>query len=181
MTVLEAASLAGKDVITFVIDLLVEERLAVTAVSQTANRTEDDLRAALLHRSQMVCTDGVLLGSHPHPRGYGTYPRLLGRYVREWGVVELEECIRKMTALPAQLIGVRDRGLLREGLAADIVCFDPDRVIDRATYQQGRLPPEGIPYVIVNGQLVIDQGVHTGALPGQALRKSPASSRTSSL
>ena len=160
---------------------LVEEGLAVTAVTHSVNRTEDDLKALLRHRCQMICTDGVLLGSHPHPRGYGTYPRLLGRYVREWGVLDLEECIRKMTGLPAQLYGFRDRGLLREGFAADIVCFDPERIIDRATYEHGRQAPEGIPYVIVNGKMVIDQGNHTGALPGRALRKAAALPRAFSV
>jgi N-acyl-D-amino-acid deacylase len=177
LSVPEAARLAGVDPVGFVADLLVQERLAVTAVTRDVNRTEDDLKALLRHRCQMICTDGVLLGSYPHPRGYGTYPRLLGRYVRDWGVLELEECVRKMTALPAQLCRFRDRGLLREGWAADIVCFDPERIVDRATYDDGRRAPEGIPYVIVNGQMVIDQGTHTGALPGRTLRRTPALSR----
>jgi len=165
-----AAERAGKSLTDFVVDLLAEERLAVTIIARQTHRSEADLIAALRHPCAMFCTDGILLGGAPHPRGYGTYPRILGRYVREQRVLSLEEAIRKMTSLPAQHIGLPDRGLLRPGFAADIVCFDPETVLDRATYEQGNLPPVGIPYVIVNGVVVIDSERHTGALPGQALR-----------
>jgi N-acyl-D-aspartate/D-glutamate deacylase len=98
-------------------------------------------------------------------------PRYLGVYVRELGVLTLEQAVRKLTSLPAQILGLPDRGLLRPGMAADVVCFDPDTVRDTATYEQPRQAPEGIPYVAVNGRLVVDGGRHTGELPGRALRR----------
>lgn len=165
----EAAQAAGKDVIDFICDLIVEERLAVTVVQHHANRTEADLRAMMQHPAHMVCTDAILLGSHPHPRGYGTYPRYLGTYVREEGVLTLEQCIRKMTSLPARRMGLMDRGLLAEGLAADLVIFDPEIVRDMATFEDPRQFPLGIDTVIVNGQVVLDEGEHTGATPGRVL------------
>jgi len=166
----EAAERAGKGVIDFVCDLIVEERLAVTVVQHHTHRTEEDLRAMMKHPAHMVCTDAILLGSHPHPRGYGTYPRYLGHYVREERVLTLEECIRKMTSLPARRFGLGDRGLLREGLVADLVIFDPDTVRDTATYENPRRHPIGIDTVIVNGQVVLNDQLHTGATPGRALQ-----------
>jgi N-acyl-D-amino-acid deacylase len=119
----------------------------------------------------MAGSDGLLYGQHPHPRAFGTFPRYLGHYSRDLGVVQLEDMIRKMTSLPARRLGLVDRGLLRSGFAADIVCFDPDGVRDTATYDSPRQLPEGIPHVIVNGDQVIAEGRHTGALPGRALRR----------
>jgi N-acyl-D-amino-acid deacylase len=156
-------------VVYFICDLIIDERLAVTVVQYHAHRTEEDLRAMMQHPAHMVCTDAILLGSHPHPRGYGTYPRYLGHYVREEGVLTLEECIRKMTSLPARRFGVRDRGLLCEGVFADLVIFDPDTVRDTATFEEPRQYPLGIGTVIVNGQVVLDGNRHTGAVPGRAL------------
>ncbi len=165
----EAADAAGKEVVDFVCDLIIRERLAVTVVQQHTHRTEADLRAMTRHPAHMVCTDAILLGSHPHPRGYGTYPRYLGHYVREEGVLSLEECVRKMTSLPARRFGLRSRGLLCEGFFADLVIFDPETVRDMATFEDPRQYPLGIETVIVNGQVVLDNGQHTGATPGQAL------------
>jgi len=167
----EAAEKAGKGVIDFICDLIVEERLGVTVVQYHTHRTEEDLRAMMKHPAHMVCTDAILLGSHPHPRGYGTYPRYLGHYVRQEGVLTLEECIRKMTSLPARRFGLRDRGLLGEGFFADLVIFDPDTVRDTATYESPCRYPVGIDTVIVNGQVVLDNGQHTEAMPGRALRR----------
>jgi len=169
LSIPEAAEAAGKEVIDFVCDLIVEERLAVTVVQRHVHRTENDLRAMTRHPAHMVCTDAILLGSHPHPRGYGTYPRYLGHYVREEGVLSLEECVRKMTSLPARRFGLRDRGLLCEGFFADLVVFDPETVRDTATFGEPRQYPLGIDTVIVNGQVVLDNGRHTGATPGRAL------------
>ena len=105
----------------------------------------------------------------PHPRAYGTYPRVLGRYVREKMVLTLEDAIRKMTSLPAQRMGIQNRGLLKEGMFADIVVFNPETVIDKATYVEPHQFPDGIEYVMVNGQMVVEKGKHTGVLPGRII------------
>ena len=118
----------------------------------------------------MVGSDGLLTGGHPNPRTYGTFPFLLGQLVREEGLLGLEEAVRKMSAIPAQRLGLADRGILRDGMKADVVLFDPERVAARATFEEPKQYPEGIDYVIVNGVVVIEIGVHTGALPGRALR-----------
>jgi N-acyl-D-aspartate/D-glutamate deacylase len=108
---------------------------------------------------------------NPHPRAYGTFPRILGKYVREEQILSLQEAIRKMTSLPAARLGLTDRGLLKKGRAADIVIFDPTTVIDKATYTVPHQFPEGINHVIVNGEPVVKEGIHTGAKPGKALFK----------
>jgi N-acyl-D-aspartate/D-glutamate deacylase len=118
----------------------------------------------------MVGSDGLLTGNKPNPRSYGTFPYILGQFVREEKLLRLEEAVRKMTAIPAQRLGLKDRGILRDGMKADVVVFDPDTVEARATFDEPKQYPQGIDYVVVNGKLVIDQGVHTGALPGRALR-----------
>jgi N-acyl-D-aspartate/D-glutamate deacylase len=105
----------------------------------------------------------------PHPREYGTFARVLGRYVRERGVLTLEEAVRKMSGATAQRLGLQDRGLLREGFFADVAVFDPDRVVDRATFPEPHQYAEGVEYVLVNGTLVVDGGEHTGARPGRVL------------
>jgi N-acyl-D-aspartate/D-glutamate deacylase len=106
---------------------------------------------------------------NPHPRAYGTFPRILGKYVRDEQILFVQEAIRKMTSLPAARLGLSDRGLLKKGMAADIVVFDPENVIDKATYTKPHQYPEGINYVIVNGTIVVNDGKHTGAKPGRAL------------
>ncbi|MBS7627609.1 amidohydrolase family protein, partial [Candidatus Bathyarchaeota archaeon] len=103
---------------------------------------------------------------------YGAFPRIFRRYVRELGILTLEEAVRKVTSLPAQRCGFRDRGILKEGFWADIVIFSPDRIVDRATIEEPTRFPEGIDYVIVNGQVVVEGGEHTGAKPGKVLRRS---------
>jgi N-acyl-D-amino-acid deacylase len=131
---------------------------------------EENVQLIMQHPAHMPGSDGILVGERPHPRGWGTFPRYLARYVRELGVLSWEQAIRKMTSLPAQRLGFGDRGLLRPGMAADVVCFDPETVRDTATYEDPKRLPEGIPYVAVNGRLVVDDGRHTGDLPGRALR-----------
>src|SRR5947209_13141079 len=116
-------------------------------------------------------TEGPLRRGHPHPRSFGTFPRVLGVYVRQTGLLRLEEAVRKMTSQNAIKLGLNDRGLLRPGNYADITLFDPERVIDRATYTDPFRYSEGIEYVLVNGQTVLKRGKHTGARPGQALRR----------
>jgi dihydroorotase/N-acyl-D-amino-acid deacylase len=116
-----------------------------------------------------VSVDGPTGRSHPHPRYYGTFPRVLGRYVRELKVLGLLEAVRKMTSMNADKIGIKDRGRLEEGLWADVTIFDQDRVIDRATFETPHQFPVGIKYVIVNGVVTIDNDRHTGALAGRVL------------
>jgi N-acyl-D-amino-acid deacylase len=113
--------------------------------------------------------DGPLSGGRPHPRAFGTIPRILGRYTRELGLMTLEDAVRKGTSLATRTLGIRDRGLLREGFYADVVVFDPEAIIDRATYEEARYS-EGIDYVLVNGQVVLAGGVLTGARPGMVVR-----------
>jgi N-acyl-D-aspartate/D-glutamate deacylase len=110
----------------------------------------------------------------PHPRFYGTFPRVLGRYSRENGVLRLEDAVRKMTSLPASILGLRERGLLLPGMCADITVFDPETVIDRSDYtpaEDTKLYPEGIEHLVVNGVVTLRNGEHTGARPGVILRK----------
>jgi N-acyl-D-amino-acid deacylase len=133
--------------------------------------SEECISQALMSEIGVVCTDGLLLGSRPHPRSYGAFPRVLAKYVREEGALSLANAVRKMTGMPARILGLTDRGLLREGLRADITIFDAERVTDRATYMAPRQFPDGIPYVIVNGALAVDGGVPTGARVGQVLRR----------
>jgi N-acyl-D-amino-acid deacylase len=109
----------------------------------------------------------------PHPRGYGNNARVLGEYVRKRKVITVEEAVRKMTSLPAQHFRFSDRGVLRAGMAADVVVFDAARVADQATFEKPHAYPTGIPYVLVNGVLVVRNSEHTGARPGVVLRRSP--------
>ena len=121
----------------------------------------------------MPAADGGVISGRgmPHPRGYGTNARFLARYVREMNLVTLEEAVRRMTSLPAQKFGLKDRGLLREGMAADILIMDENTVKDMATFEQPHQFSIGIPYVIVNGKVVVDNGKHTGERSGAALRR----------
>jgi N-acyl-D-amino-acid deacylase len=174
-TITEIVKLEGIDPFDFVFDLLIKEKASVSIV--IFMMCEKDLRTVLQHPVSMIGSDssahapyGVLGKGKPHPRTYGTFARILGEYVRKKRVLTLEDAIRKMTSLPAQKLKLRDRGLLREGAWADITAFDPKKVADRATYSEPLKYAVGIKYVIVNGKLVVDQGKHTGALPGQALR-----------
>ena len=158
----------GGTMVDAICDLLIEENLEVAFVARTGN--PDNIRTILRHPAQMVGSDGLLTGGHPNPRSYGTFPYVLGQFCREEGLLRLEDGVRKMTALPAQRLGLRDRGILRDGMKADIAVFDPQRINATATFENPRQYPVGIDYVIVNGQVVVDNGVHTGAFPGRALR-----------
>ncbi len=139
------------------------------------NMDEDDVKTVIAHPLAAICTDGTVTaprgGGVPHPRYYGTFPRVLGKYVREEKLIPLEEAVRKMTALPAGKMGIAGRGLLKEGFFADINVFDPATIIDKATFDKPHQYPEGLKYVIVNGEIVVDNGKHTGARPGLVLRK----------
>jgi N-acyl-D-amino-acid deacylase len=164
----DLATTCDRDPLDFVFDLLAEESLAVTMISHYGS--EEVLEKVLGHPQATVGSDGIY-GGRPHPRLYCAYPRYLKEFVRVRKFFDLPEAIRKVTAFPAAILGLKDRGTLREGAWADIVLLDPERVADTATYEDPEQYPEGIPYVFVNGELVVDRGAFTGKLPGQALRK----------
>jgi dihydroorotase/N-acyl-D-amino-acid deacylase len=135
---------------------------------------DEDVERIMQHPQTMIASDGRLTRpgiGHPHPRWYGTFPRVLGHYTRERGVLTLEEAVRKMTVLPAGRLGMSDRGRLAEGMMADIVVFDPTMVIDRATFEIPHQYPEGIEYVVVNGVIAVEEGEFTGLRAGNVLRK----------
>jgi dihydroorotase/N-acyl-D-amino-acid deacylase len=129
------------------------------------------------HPMTAIASDGELAEfgvEHPHPRWYGTFPRVLGVYVRERGVLTLEDAVRKMTSLPADRLGLADRGRLEEGAWADLVIFDPETVVDRATFEAPHAYPDGIPFVFVNGVAVVDGGAFRNLRPGTVLRSAAA-------
>jgi N-acyl-D-aspartate/D-glutamate deacylase len=143
---------------------------------------EEDVRCVLRHPTTMIGSDGIPTdGGKPHPRLYGTFARVLGHYCREAGLFPLEEAVHRMTGLPAAKFGLAGRGLLREGFAADLVVFDPARIDDVASFGDPRRSPAGVRHVIVNGTAVVSDGAHTGARPGQALRRSSAPHRSRSV
>jgi N-acyl-D-aspartate/D-glutamate deacylase len=158
--------------------VLVEEGGSVPTIYE--HHTEKDMNRALLQSWCSIGSDGSALAVEgrlrrgtPHPRSFGTFPRILGIYARERRLLHLEDAVRKMTSLSAAKLGIRDRGLLRVGQYADLTLFDPERVLDRATYTEPFQYSAGIEYVLVNGVVVLDKGKHTGARPGKALRHTP--------
>lgn len=158
----------------FVCQLLLEEKGDVSIVG--FGMSEENTIATLSHPLVMIASDGSALAPYgplhrgqPHPRNYGTFPRFLGYYVHEKKILGLPEAIKKITFMPAAKLGLKDRGAIKEGFFADLVVFDPQKIIDRATYTEPEQYPIGIDYVIVNGKVVIDQGEHTGQFPGKFL------------
>ena len=168
MTVKEIAAARGQSEPDALIEVVLEEENAATMVS--FSMAEEDVRRIMAHPYGMVCTDGILLGK-PHPRAYGAFPRILGRYVKQ-GVLRLEEAVRKMTSYPAQSFGFQNKGVVRPGFDADLTVFDPKTVIDVATYEDSMRHPEGVKHVFVNGVHTVRDGVHTGARAGRVLRRS---------
>ncbi len=171
----ELAADRGGDPIDVLIDVLLEEAGSVRTVF--FHHDEPDMQFALKQAYVSVGSDGAAISPagayrdmHPHPRWYGTFPRLMGRYVRELGVLTLPEAVRKVTSMNAEKIGITDRGYLRRGYWADVVVFDAETIIDRATFAEPQQYPLGVGYVIVNGEIVVDDGEHTGALAGKVLR-----------
>jgi dihydroorotase/N-acyl-D-amino-acid deacylase len=135
---------------------------------------ESDVENIMKYPHTMIASDGRLSEpgvGHPHPRAYGTFPRVLGRYVREKNVLSMSEAIYKMTYLPAKAFGLKDRGLIRQGMKADITIFNADTVTDKATFESPHQYPEGIKYVIVNGQLAVDNFEFKNLKSGEILRK----------
>ena len=174
-TIAEIAREQKKDPLDALLDLLIADKGNTARVSFTMH--EDDVRAALRHPLVGFCTDsaaraedGILSQEKSHPRAWGSAPRILGKYVREEKVLSLEEAIRKMTSLPASRMRFFDRGIVRPGMVADLVAFDPETVRERSTYADPTHYSEGMPYVMVNGRLVVDEGRITAARPGRILR-----------
>ena len=166
-TIQAAADMAGKEVVQFVCDLLRDEELAVGHLSLLGN--EEDVQRIMKHPCHMSGSDGILVGDRPNPRAWGTFPRYIARYSRELGVLSLEEVIHHIATAPAQRLGLHDRGLVKEELAADLVIFNPETIADKATFENPKQYPVGIDYVLVNGAVVVDKGKHTGALNGRVL------------
>jgi N-acyl-D-amino-acid deacylase len=171
----EIAAAQNKDPLDALFDFIIADHGQTGAIFFMMQ--ESDMQAALKSPFVSICTDsgaratdGPLAGSKSHPRGWGTYPRILGKYVRDEKLMSLEFAIHKMTGLPASNVGLRNRGLIREGYFADITIFDPQTVIDRATFEDPNQYPVGINFVIVNGQVEVDNGQRTTALAGQVLR-----------
>lgn len=169
LTVAESAHRRGVSGTTAFLDLLVADELGTTVLQHVGH--ESNVRAIMRHRAHTAGSDGLLTGGRPHPRAWGTFPRYLAHYSRELGVLTLEEAVARMTGRPARRLGLRGRGLIRPGYAADLVLFDPLTVRDMATFDEPRRPAAGIPYVLVAGTPVIDDSRPTGALPGRTLRR----------
>ena len=158
----------GEDPVDVLCDVLLAEDLRVNQV--TPGPWRESLPEFIRHEVGMIGTDSTFIADRPSPRTYGSFPRVLGQFVRDEALLSLEEAVRSMTSMPAARLGLADRGTLRDGVIADVVVFDPDRVRATATYEVPRSYPEGIEYVIVSGQVVVDRGVHTGLRPGRVLR-----------
>jgi N-acyl-D-amino-acid deacylase len=170
----EIGAARGMDPIDAALEIIVDE--AGRAYMILFQLDEADLKAALAHPQVMIGSDGSSLAPYgplgegkPHPRSYGTFPRVLGEYAREQRVLPLATAVHKMTGLPATRLGLRDRGVIRVGARADLVVFDARRVADRATYEDPHRYPDGIEHVVVNGRFVVKHGEHTGSLPGKVL------------
>ncbi len=164
------AEARGQHPVDMMSDLLLEENLGVSYFAEAVDH--DTLPDFMAHPLYMVGSDAVMIGDFPAPMAYGCYPMFLSKMVREEGRLRLEEAIRKMTSGPAQRLGIPDRGILRDGLYADLVVFDPEEIRPNVSRSNPKALSDGVEYVIVNGTVVIDQGKHTGALAGRALRKS---------
>ena len=170
----EAAAQKNQDPYDFTCDLLISERGTLSVIG--FGMSEENTALILNHPLVMLCSDGRALAPYgflsenvPHPRNYGAFPRFLKVYVREKKLMPLPQAIKKMTSMPAERMGLKKRGMIKKGNYADLVVFDPSKIADKATYIQPKQYPEGIDYVIVNGQVVVEKGKHTGVLPGKTL------------
>ncbi|WP_460068925.1 N-acyl-D-amino-acid deacylase family protein [Streptomyces sp. YKOK-I1] len=170
-TVLQSSSLRGEAPWETARRLLLDDGLGPTILQHVGH--EENVRAIMRHRVHTGGSDGVLHGAKPHPRAYGTFPHYLGHYVRELGLLSLEECVAHLTGRPAARLRLPDRGLVREGYRADLVLFDPATVAAGATYATPRTLPTGIPHLLVDGRFVIEDGRRTDAMAGRAVRRTP--------
>jgi N-acyl-D-amino-acid deacylase len=168
-TVADVMEETGRDAVDVICDLLLAEDLGVNQV--TTGPWLKTMRPFLAHPAGMVGTDSTFIGAKPSPRTYGSFPRILGQFVRDEALLSLEAAVHRMTGAPAARLGLTQRGTLRDGAIADVVVFDPATIRSTATYDEPRSYPIGIDHVIVNGVLVVDGGVHTGATPGRGIRR----------
>ncbi len=170
LTPVDAARRADKPIGEFMYELLVAEELRAGVVAFDDDwRTEEELERLMTHPAHMAGSDGIYVGERPHPRGWGTFARYLARYVRDRGVLTLEDAVRRMTSFPARRFGMRDRGAIVPGMAADLVLFDLDRISDTSTYEHGRSLAKGVSHVLVNGIPVLWDGSLTGETPGRTV------------
>ncbi|MFF1489212.1 amidohydrolase family protein [Streptomyces sp. NPDC058319] len=170
-TVAETAAARGESRWAVARRLLLADRLGTTILQHVGH--EENVRAIMRHRMHTGGSDGILQGTKPHPRAYGTFPHYLGHYVRELGVLSLEECVAHLTSRPAARLRLPDRGVVREGHRADLVLFDPATVAAGSTFAEPRALPTGIPYVLIDGRFVIEDGRRTDVLAGRAVRRTP--------
>ncbi|MFJ8939154.1 amidohydrolase family protein [Streptomyces sp. NPDC102365] len=168
-TVQESADARGEAPWTTARRLLLDDGLGSTILQHVGH--EENVRAIMRHRVHTGGSDGILRGDKPHPRAYGTFPQYLGRYVRELGVLSLEECVAHLTSRPAARLRLADRGLVREGYRADLVLFDPRTVAAGSTFDAPRTLPVGIPHVLIDGRFVVEDGRRTDVLAGRAVRR----------
>lgn len=173
-TLAEVAKMRGKDPIETIMDLLLEDRSRIGTIYFLMS--EDNIRKQIRQPwvsfgsdAASIATEGVFLKSAAHPRAYGNFARLLGRYVRDEKIISLTEAVRRLTNLPATNLGLKHRGVLQSGMFADVVIFDPKTISDRATFENPHQYSIGVRDVFVNGQQVLKNGEHTGAKPGKAL------------
>jgi N-acyl-D-amino-acid deacylase len=174
-TLSQAAQSTGETWAEFVYDLILSEEgveCFTMPWESTGQEREETLQRTARHPRALIASDGIYGIPHPHPRGHGCFAQVLRRYVRELGLLTLQEAIYKMSGMPARRFGLSDRGQIAAGKAADLVIFDPEKVADRSTWGEPRLPPVGVDRVMVNGEWVVIQGAPTGKLPGRVLRRS---------
>ena len=175
-TVEQIAAERGADPFDTFVDILVRDRCGTGILQHVGH--EENVRAIMVHPAHTGGSDGLLVGGKPHPRAWGTFPRYLGHYCRELGLLSLEETVHHLTGRPAARLKLVDRGLVREGYAADLVLFDPETIADTATFPEPRQPAAGIHHVFVNGVAAIADGTPTGARAGRALRRTPEGTAT---
>ncbi|GAA0458068.1 amidohydrolase family protein [Streptomyces stramineus] len=170
-TVARIARERGQEPWTAARELLIADGLGTTILQHVGH--EENVRAIMRHPAHTGGSDGILHGSKPHPRAYGTFPHYLGHYARELGVLSLEECVAHLTSRPAARLRLPDRGLVREGFRADLVLFDPETVAAGSTFEAPRQLPTGIPFVLIDGRFVMEDGRRTDVLAGRAVRRTP--------
>lgn len=168
-TIRQSADARGEDPWVTARRLLLDDRLGSTILQHVGH--EENVRTIMRHPVHTGGSDGILQGTKPHPRAYGTFPHYLGRYVRELGVLSLEECVAHLTSRPAARLRLPDRGLVREGYRADLVLFDPATVAAGSSFEEPRTLPTGLPFVLIDGRFVIDDGRRTDVLAGRTIRR----------